>query len=94
MVYTSETVQGQIYIPAANWTRAFDDLSIYTIQSDISFTLVAILTIVVVAAFKNLTSLTNAYGYETFMASDQHRFHSQFCQQDLLSLPCFSSLRQ
>lgn len=23
MVYTSETVQGQIYIPAANWTRAF-----------------------------------------------------------------------
>jgi KUP system potassium uptake protein len=22
MVYTSETVQGQVYIPAVNWTRA------------------------------------------------------------------------
>lgn len=44
MVYTSETVQGQIYIPAANWT-------------------LAILTVVVVAVFKNLTSLTNAYGF-------------------------------
>ncbi|KIY68292.1 potassium transporter [Cylindrobasidium torrendii FP15055 ss-10] len=44
MLYTSETIQGQIYIPAANWTLMVG-------------------TIVIVAAFSDLTALTNAYGF-------------------------------
>ncbi|KAF8964236.1 potassium transporter [Flammula alnicola] len=44
MRYTSETIQGQVYIPAANW-------------------LLMIGTIILVAAFKNLVNLTNAYGF-------------------------------
>ncbi|KIJ49086.1 hypothetical protein M422DRAFT_777639 [Sphaerobolus stellatus SS14] len=44
MLHTSETVQGQVYIPAVNWT-------------------LAVITLVVVLAFKNSTALTNAYGF-------------------------------
>lgn len=44
MIYTSETVQGQVYIPAVNWV-------------------LMIATIVIVAVFKNLANLTNAYGF-------------------------------
>jgi KUP system potassium uptake protein len=44
MVHTSETIQGQIYIPSFNWA-------------------LMIATIVVVAAFKNLQNLANAYGF-------------------------------
>lgn len=44
MVHTSETVQGQVYVPAVNW-------------------ILMILTIVFVAAFKDLAALTNAYGF-------------------------------
>lgn len=44
MLYTSETVQGQVYIPAVNWT-------------------LMIAVIILVAAFTNLTNLTNAYGF-------------------------------
>ncbi|KAF7985798.1 hypothetical protein HWV62_437 [Athelia sp. TMB] len=41
---TSETIQGQIYIPAVNYT-------------------ILVAVIIVVAVFKNLTALTNAYGF-------------------------------
>src|SRR5882757_2399265 len=44
MVYTSKTIQGQIYIPAFNWV-------------------LMIATIVIVAVFKNLLNLSNAYGF-------------------------------
>jgi KUP system potassium uptake protein len=44
MVYTSKTIQGQIYIPAFNWA-------------------LMIATIVIVAVFKNLENLSNAYGF-------------------------------
>ncbi|KAF8521952.1 potassium transporter-domain-containing protein [Hysterangium stoloniferum] len=44
MIYTSDSVQGQVYIPAANWS-------------------LAIATLVVVGVFKNLVTLTNAYGF-------------------------------
>lgn len=44
MVYTSETIQGQVYIPAANW-------------------ILMIVTVILVGVFRNLTNLTNAYGF-------------------------------
>ncbi|QRV99501.1 high affinity potassium transporter [Ceratobasidium sp. AG-Ba] len=44
MKYTSETVQGQVYVPAVNWS-------------------IGLGCIVVVAAFKDLAALTNAYGF-------------------------------
>jgi len=44
MRYTSDTIQGQVYIPAANWA-------------------LMIITIIIVGVFKNLTNLTNAYGF-------------------------------
>ncbi|KAG8843145.1 hypothetical protein FRB96_004344 [Tulasnella sp. 330] len=44
MIYTSETVQGQIYFPVVNYA-------------------LGIATIIMVAAFKNLGNLTNAYGF-------------------------------
>ncbi|CAE6459525.1 hypothetical protein ACGC1H_004059 [Rhizoctonia solani] len=44
MKYTSETIQGQVYVPAVNWA-------------------IGIGCIVVVAAFKDLAALTNAYGF-------------------------------
>ncbi|KAJ3786207.1 potassium transporter [Lentinula aff. detonsa] len=44
MYYTSETVMGQVYIPAVNWT-------------------LMIITVIIVAVFNNLASLTNAYGF-------------------------------
>ncbi|CUA70967.1 High affinity potassium transporter [Schwanniomyces occidentalis] [Rhizoctonia solani] len=44
MKYTSETIQGQVYIPAVNWALGIG-------------------CIVVVAAFKDLAALTNAYGF-------------------------------
>jgi len=44
MVYTSEKLQGQIYIPAANFWLMVG-------------------TIAIVGAFKNLTNLTDAYGF-------------------------------
>ncbi|KAG8951578.1 hypothetical protein FRC04_005865 [Tulasnella sp. 424] len=44
MIYTSETVQGQVYFPVVNY-------------------LLMIGTIVMVAAFKDLANLTNAYGF-------------------------------
>ncbi|KAF7364932.1 hypothetical protein MVEN_00363800 [Mycena venus] len=44
MSYTSETIQGQVYVPAVNWTLMVG-------------------TIVIVAAFSNLSNLTNAYGF-------------------------------
>ncbi|KAJ3545437.1 hypothetical protein NM688_g5626 [Phlebia brevispora] len=44
MVYTSEKIQGQVYIPAVNWT-------------------LMVIIIIVVAAFKSSTALTNAYGF-------------------------------
>jgi K+ transporter len=44
MIHTSETIQGQIYIPACNWA-------------------LMIATIVLVAVFKNLQNLANAYGF-------------------------------
>ncbi|KAG9102566.1 hypothetical protein FRC06_001760 [Ceratobasidium sp. 370] len=44
MKYTSEKVQGQVYVPAVNWS-------------------IALGCIVVVAVFKDLAALTNAYGF-------------------------------
>ncbi|KAF8519080.1 potassium transporter [Gautieria morchelliformis] len=44
MIYTSETTQGHVYIPAVNWT-------------------LALVTLVVVGAFKSSVSLSNAYGF-------------------------------
>lgn len=44
LVYTSSKVQGQIYVPAANYA-------------------LGLATIIVVAVFKNLGNLTNAYGF-------------------------------
>jgi KUP system potassium uptake protein len=44
MLYTSDTIQGQVYIPAINWA-------------------LMVAVIVVVAAFKSSTALTNAYGF-------------------------------
>ncbi|THG94244.1 hypothetical protein EW026_g7186 [Hermanssonia centrifuga] len=44
MVYTSDTIQGQVYIPSVNWA-------------------LMVFTIIVVAAFKSPTALTNAYGF-------------------------------
>ncbi|KAG8998098.1 hypothetical protein FRB90_012379 [Tulasnella sp. 427] len=44
MVYTSETVQGQVYFPVVNWTLMIG-------------------TIIMVAVFKDLAKLTNAYGF-------------------------------
>ncbi|KAJ1300716.1 hypothetical protein OPQ81_002360 [Rhizoctonia solani] len=44
MKYTSETIQGQVYVPAVNWALGIG-------------------CIVVVAAFKDLAALTNAYGF-------------------------------
>ncbi|CAE6432002.1 unnamed protein product [Rhizoctonia solani] len=44
MKYTSETIQGQVYVPAVNWSLGIG-------------------CIVVVAAFKDLAALTNAYGF-------------------------------
>ncbi|RXW25375.1 hypothetical protein EST38_g530 [Candolleomyces aberdarensis] len=44
MVHTSETIQGQVYVPAVNW-------------------ILMIITIILVAAFDNLSNLTNAYGF-------------------------------
>ncbi|KAG8750690.1 hypothetical protein FRC12_012763 [Ceratobasidium sp. 428] len=44
MKYTSETVQGQVYVPAVNWSLALG-------------------CIIVVAVFKDLAALTNAYGF-------------------------------
>ena len=62
MVYTSETVQGQVYFPIVNW------LCTYTAyvrrESSLNFSLTVMIgTIVMVAAFKNLANLTNAYGF-------------------------------
>ncbi|KAJ3576321.1 hypothetical protein NP233_g493 [Leucocoprinus birnbaumii] len=48
LIHTSEKIQGQIYVPAANWTPG---------------NTVGIATIVVVGAFKNLPNMTNAYGF-------------------------------
>ncbi|KIP04939.1 hypothetical protein PHLGIDRAFT_92762 [Phlebiopsis gigantea 11061_1 CR5-6] len=44
MVYTSERIQGQVYIPSINWA-------------------LMIVIVIVVAAFKSSTALTNAYGF-------------------------------
>lgn len=44
MYHTSDTVQGQIYIPAVNWV-------------------LMLVTISLVAGFKDLAQLTNAYGF-------------------------------
>ncbi|KAL4246797.1 Potassium transporter [Abortiporus biennis] len=44
LYYTSDTIQGQVYIGSANW-------------------ILMIATIIVVAAFKSPTALTNAYGF-------------------------------
>ncbi|KAF8737866.1 potassium transporter, partial [Rhizoctonia solani] len=44
MKYTSETIQGQVYVPAVNWALGIG-------------------CIIVVAAFKDLAALTNAYGF-------------------------------
>jgi len=44
LIYTSETIQGQVYLPTVNW-------------------LLMIATIVMVAVFKNLVNLGNAYGF-------------------------------
>ncbi|KAF7795026.1 hypothetical protein EIP86_006170 [Pleurotus ostreatoroseus] len=44
VIHTSETINGQIYIPAVNW-------------------LLMIVTIIVVATFKDPAKLTNAYGF-------------------------------
>ncbi|KAF8321383.1 potassium transporter [Cantharellus anzutake] len=44
LVYTSSVVQGQVYVPAANYT-------------------LGLATVIIVGVFKNLTNLTNAYGF-------------------------------
>ncbi|KAH8091688.1 potassium transporter [Cristinia sonorae] len=44
LVYTSDKIQGQIYIPFVNW-------------------LLLIITVVIVAAFRTLSEMTNAYGF-------------------------------
>ena len=58
---TSETIQGQIYIPAVNYTSACTPLTGPKALLISPSVLVAV--IIVVAAFKDLTALTNAYGY-------------------------------
>ena len=61
MVHKSDTVQGQIFIPVVNWIREHSLPSTESILN--SWYSVMIATIIVVAAFKNATQLTNAYGF-------------------------------
>jgi KUP system potassium uptake protein len=61
LVYTSETIQGQVYIPMVNWTCEFSLIQLSLGRSDLSIVMIAV--IVVVAAFKDLAAMTNAYGY-------------------------------
>lgn len=63
MVYTSETVQGQVYFPIVNYVRECCPASCFTDAVITASLLVMIGTIVMVAAFKNLANLTNAYGF-------------------------------
>lgn len=44
MLYTSDTIQGQVYIPAINWA-------------------LMIAIVIIVAVFKDLEAMTNAYGF-------------------------------
>ena len=62
MVCTSETVQGQVYIPAVNWSRKFW-VSPLLSATNSGLCAVAVITLVVVVAFNSATALTNAYGY-------------------------------
>ncbi|KAJ7288009.1 potassium transporter [Mycena rebaudengoi] len=67
MLYTSETIQGQVYVPAANWTLMVG-------------------TVIIVAAFSDLSALTNAYGFAvatvmlstTLLLAVQMRFVKQW----------------
>jgi KUP system potassium uptake protein len=61
MIYTSETIQGQVYIPSVNWIRAFFS-STLLVPLLILFA-VMIACVVVVGAFQNLAAMTNAYGF-------------------------------
>lgn len=64
MVYTSETVQGQVYFPIVNYVRESHSSDLVPIRFlTILLTPVMLGTIVMVAAFKNLANLTNAYGF-------------------------------
>ena len=64
MVHTSTKIQGQVYIPAVNWSRASHILSASFLPRRLLTRgyIVLVGTIVMVAAFKNLAHLTNAYG--------------------------------
>ncbi|CAE6398379.1 unnamed protein product [Rhizoctonia solani] len=62
MKYTSETIQGQVYVPAVNWARKLM-FSLNNFGNGLIALIVGIGCIVVVAAFKDLAALTNAYGF-------------------------------
>jgi KUP system potassium uptake protein len=61
MKYTSETIQGQVYVPAVNWARKHMIFMDKFSNNSVVLT-VGIGCIVIVAAFKDLAALTNAYG--------------------------------
>lgn len=62
MHHTSETVQGQVYFPIINYIRECRSLSHHRTKLNAAHA-VGIATIVMVAAFKNLGNMTNAYGF-------------------------------
>jgi KUP system potassium uptake protein len=62
MVYTSETIQGQVYIPSVNWIRT------YLLTSNMHEILthhriVGLVCLIVVGVFEDLAAMTNAYGF-------------------------------
>ena len=64
MVYTSEKTQGQVYIPAVNWACTYSHTqTMLRSLTRLWHSPVMVVIIIVVAAFKNTTNLTNAYGY-------------------------------
>lgn len=63
MIYTSETVQGQVYFPVVNYLRKLTLPSLREGPGSHDSLLVMIGTIIMVAVFKDLGKLTNAYGF-------------------------------
>ena len=65
MYYTSDMFQGQIYIPFVNYTCQLLPTKLYTLNHlpDIIFNYIVMFACVaMVAAFKDASALTNAFG--------------------------------
>jgi K+ transporter len=62
IVNTSDFVQGQVYLPMANWLRKPLSPGMRLTLAHAEPTLVMIATIAVVGAFKDLAALTHAFG--------------------------------